>query len=198
MCITPPPVPAHRVNGDADHFWVFTPNSQFPIPTLLGVGSWELTGSSLLLADGPDLALPVVPQCGQMRCGAFGSWHWGQRPVVAGVSASCVRRLAVRVLECRRFGFGIVSRSSVFGLSTSLRSHSGLSDLKTGGRRPKPIRNRPSTAAARQASGLPRQAHSRTGPYSGSCRTSNTSPCRRPGTAASSAAPGRTVRGAAR
>lgn len=44
-----------------------------------------------------------------MRCGAFGSWHWGQRPVVAARSASWVRRLAVRVFECRRFGFGMIS-----------------------------------------------------------------------------------------
>ena len=51
-----------------------------------------------------------------MRCGAFGSWHWAQRPVVTGVSASCVRRLAVRVLECLRFGLGIVRYSALYGL----------------------------------------------------------------------------------
>jgi hypothetical protein len=47
-----------------------------------------------------------------MRCGAFGSWHCGHRPVVAARSESCVRRFAVRVLECLRFGLGIVSRQS--------------------------------------------------------------------------------------
>ena len=37
-------VTTHRVNGDADHEgkWVLTPDSQFPIPRRLGVGSWEL------------------------------------------------------------------------------------------------------------------------------------------------------------
>src|SRR6187397_2002877 len=46
-----------------------------------------------------------------MRWGAFGSWHCGHSPVVAAVRASCVRRLAVRVLECRRLGLGIVLAS---------------------------------------------------------------------------------------
>ena len=42
-----------------------------------------------------------------MRWGAFGSLHCGHEPVLVAVSVSCVRRLAVRVFECRRFGFGI-------------------------------------------------------------------------------------------
>src|SRR5688572_19104077 len=46
-----------------------------------------------------------------MRWGAFGSWHCGHNPVLVAVRASCVRRLAVRVLECRRFGLGIVLAS---------------------------------------------------------------------------------------
>src|SRR6186713_1690688 len=46
-----------------------------------------------------------------MRWGALGSWHCGHSPVVAAVKASCVRRLAVRVLECRLLGLGIVLAS---------------------------------------------------------------------------------------
>src|ERR1043165_8619921 len=51
-----------------------------------------------------------------MRCGAFGSWHCGQRLVAAARSASWVRRLAVRVFECRRLGFGMVMRPAVLSL----------------------------------------------------------------------------------
>ena len=39
----------------------------------------------------------------------MGSWHCEHSPVAAGISVSCVRRLDVRVLECRRFGLGIIS-----------------------------------------------------------------------------------------
>ena len=38
----------------------------------------------------------------------MGSWHWGHRLTDAAVNASWVRRFAVRVLECLRFGFGMM------------------------------------------------------------------------------------------
>src|SRR5688572_31650179 len=70
-----------------------------------------------------------------MRCGAFGSWHCGHKPVVAARSESCVRRFDVRVLECLRFGFGMISfrlRSTVYCLRLVLT----IVRL-TGDRRPK-------------------------------------------------------------
>ena len=107
------------------------------------------------------------------RCGAAPSARGtaGTSPVVAAVSASCVRRLAVRVFECRRFGFGMsLVMSPVFC---------------------KPLERR-------QPRILPPAARTRTCRCSGSCRTAGTARGSPPGTAASSAAPGRTARAAAR
>ncbi len=65
-----------------------------------------------------------------MRCGAFGSWHWVHSPVATGLRASWVRRFDVRVLECRRFGLGIIS------ILENLVSPMTYDDL---GLRPKPL-----------------------------------------------------------
>ena len=48
------------------------------------------------------------PQCGQTRCGSLASWHCGHSLRPTGFKASCVRRLAVLVFECRRLGFGTI------------------------------------------------------------------------------------------
>ncbi len=53
------------------------------------------------------------PQCGQTRCGSFGSWQLGHCDKLALVSESCVRRAEVRRLECRRLGFGISKNPSL-------------------------------------------------------------------------------------
>jgi hypothetical protein len=47
------------------------------------------------------------PQCGQTRCGSFGSWQFGHCDRLALDSESWVRRAEVLRLECRRLGFGI-------------------------------------------------------------------------------------------
>ena len=78
-------VAAHRVDGDADH-------------------GAEAAYSSSTARTCRRVVVAAVRADAVRR---FGSWHCGQGPVVAAVSASCVRRLAVRVLECRRFGFGM-------------------------------------------------------------------------------------------
>src|SRR6185295_11944705 len=49
------------------------------------------------------------PHLGQTRCGMRGSRQFGQSVVWGTRKASCARRLAVRALECRRFGFGIIT-----------------------------------------------------------------------------------------
>ena len=48
------------------------------------------------------------PQCGQTRCGNFGSWQLGHSAAEGFFRLSCARRLPVRAAECRRFGFGIL------------------------------------------------------------------------------------------
>ena len=54
-----------------------------------------------------------VPHFGQARCGIFRSWQFGHSDSECLESESCARRVAVRFCECRRFGFGMVSLSSL-------------------------------------------------------------------------------------
>ena len=71
-------------------------------------------------------------------------------------SASWVRRLAVRVLECRRFGFGMIAGPrSVLVISAAAVDES---------------------SSAPRAADLPTRAGSRTCSCSGSCRTAGTGP----------------------
>ena len=132
----------------------------------------------LLLVDRPDLPLRCSSRSAG-RCGAAPSARGtaGTSPVVGARSASCVRRFAVRVLECRRFGFGMISLSwsAVYGRVLASRLSSGASRGSSHARR--------AVARAR---------------CSGSCRTAGTARGSPPGTAASSAAPDRTARAAAR
>ena len=81
-----------------------------------------------------------------------------------------VRRLAVRVFECRRFGFGMLQ----FSFCRS---------------------SRPLRAASRGSSHVGAQSHA---VCSSSCRTRGTAPCSPHGTAASSAAPAGTARASGR
>ena len=94
-------VAAHRVDGDQqarrDALALDTRNGGADPPT-----------GRLGLVDRPDLPAAVVPAVGAHLVGALGSWHCGHSPSWTGASASCVRRLAVRVFEWRRFGLGIV------------------------------------------------------------------------------------------
>ena len=98
-------------------------------------------------------------------------WHCGHAPTGTGFSASCVRRLAVRVFECRRFGLGIVSSPSVGSAGPSSGREPGIFPCRL--------------AVARRAIQVRR-------------RTPGTAPGTRRCTAASSAAPARTARAAAR
>src|SRR5439155_1598417 len=50
---------------------------------------------------------------GQTRCGSLRSWQLGHSESERLFRASWARRVLVRCLECRRFGFGIVSSNSV-------------------------------------------------------------------------------------
>src|SRR5271157_4409793 len=47
------------------------------------------------------------PQCGHTRWGSLGSWQFGHSARPDAFSASCARRLLVRLWECLRLGFGI-------------------------------------------------------------------------------------------
>ena len=47
------------------------------------------------------------PHFGHTRCGSFGSWQFGHSERPDAFSASCARRVLVRLLECLRLGFGI-------------------------------------------------------------------------------------------
>src|ERR1700692_534414 len=55
-----------------------------------------------------------MPHLGQALCGSLRSWQLGHSETVMGVSASCERRLEVRALEWRRFGFGIADSFQAF------------------------------------------------------------------------------------
>src|SRR5215467_2259413 len=54
------------------------------------------------------------PQWGQTRCGSLGSWQFGHSDRPEAFSASWARRVAVRLAECLRFGFGISQTSDKF------------------------------------------------------------------------------------
>src|ERR1700689_3551185 len=58
-----------------------------------------------------------MPHLGQALCGSLRSWQLGHSEVVMPVSASCERRLEVRALEWRRFGFGIADSFQAFSQS---------------------------------------------------------------------------------
>ena len=55
-----------------------------------------------------DDFLQLQPQLAQIRCGCFGLLQWLQTLRPGALSFQCVRRLRPRVLECLRFGLGIV------------------------------------------------------------------------------------------
>ena len=48
-----------------------------------------------------------MPQCGQARCGGFGSWQFGHSDMPGARRWSWARRVEVRRFECLRFGFGM-------------------------------------------------------------------------------------------
>ena len=56
----------------------------------------------------PHLTAVVVAAVRAHLVGCLASWHCGHRPAGTVFSASWVRRLAVRVFECRRLGLGIL------------------------------------------------------------------------------------------
>src|SRR6202050_3315900 len=62
-----------------------------------------------------------MPHLGQALCGSLRSWQLGHSETVMGVSASCERRLEVRALEWRRFGFGIADSFQAFSQATLSR-----------------------------------------------------------------------------
>ena len=77
----------------------------------------SLVASVLLLLDGPDLPAAVVAAIGADGVRQLELVALGALAHATGFSASCVRRLAVRVFEWRRLGFGMAlpspgSRSS--------------------------------------------------------------------------------------
>jgi hypothetical protein len=57
-----------------------------------------------------------MPHLGQALWGNLRSWQLGHSEVTIGVNASCERRMAVRRLEWRRFGFGIADSFQAFSL----------------------------------------------------------------------------------
>ena len=96
-----------------------SPPATLPAPTRItsqpnADGNWNWNRiADLCFFDRPDLAAVVVAAVRadlvrRLRL----RWHCGQSPTGTGFSASCVRRLAVRVFECRRFGFGTSSSPS--------------------------------------------------------------------------------------
>jgi hypothetical protein len=48
------------------------------------------------------------PHLGQARCGSFFSWQLGHSETPEAVKKSCARRLALRRVEWRLFGFGMM------------------------------------------------------------------------------------------
>jgi hypothetical protein len=67
-----------------------------------------------------------MPHLGQALCGSLRSWQLGHSDVVIGVSASCERRLEVRALEWRRFGFGIADSFQAFSPAVRLQPEIAL------------------------------------------------------------------------
>ena len=67
-----------------------------------------------------------MPHLGQALCGSLRSWQLGHSDVVMGVSASCERRLEVRALEWRRFGFGMADSFQAFSPALRLQPEIAL------------------------------------------------------------------------
>ena len=90
------------------------------------------------------------PQCGHTRCGNFGSWQFGHCDKPGFFSESCARRVEVRCLECRRFGFGIYSK-----IQDPLEPSSGSGLLAPGSF----FQFKCFSAAQRSSARAPRHAH---------------------------------------